>query len=149
MTNTSPLSAMRRPSRWTLVFPRRPLSLNDERKKHWSQRAKDATEWRTEAAWLAREQRIPAGGKILITVEVWQSGRLQDVANCYPSVKAAIDGIVDAGVIPDDTPEYLDSITFVAPKRCKPGEDRVHIHVWRPLWPVTISSISPGLEPTT
>ena len=31
---------------------------------------------------------------------------------CYPTVKAAIDGIVDAGVILDDNPEHLDSIMF-------------------------------------
>ena len=40
---------------------------------------------------------------------------MQDVAGCFPAAKAAIDGLVDAGVIPDDTPEHLASLTFLAP----------------------------------
>ena len=35
-----------------------------------------------------------------------------DCGACYPTVKAAIDGIVDAGVIADDNPDHLLSITF-------------------------------------
>lgn len=36
-----------------------------------------------------------------------------DVAACYPSVKAAIDGIVDAGVLDDDDDTHLLSVTFL------------------------------------
>jgi hypothetical protein len=32
-------------------------------------------------------------------------------------VKAAIDGLVDAGVIQDDTPEFLPKILFCAPEK--------------------------------
>jgi hypothetical protein len=38
-----------------------------------------------------------------------------DTAACYPAVKAAIDGLVDAGVIPDDDPEHVVEIRFAAP----------------------------------
>lgn len=44
---------------------------------------------------------------------------LQDAANCYPSAKAMIDGIVDAKILPDDTGEYVKEILFLAPVRVK------------------------------
>ena len=41
---------------------------------------------------------------------------MPDVAACYPAVKAAIDGLVDAGVVPDDGPFNVMRITFRAPE---------------------------------
>ena len=41
---------------------------------------------------------------------------MPDVAACYPTVKAAIDGLVDAGVVPDDGPFNVTRITFRAPQ---------------------------------
>ena len=38
--------------------------------------------------------------------------RRSDVGNVYPAAKAAIDGLVDAGVIPDDNDRYVEAITF-------------------------------------
>lgn len=46
---------------------------------------------------------------------ILKSKRSQDTGACSPAVKAAIDGMVDAGIIPDDTPENLISITMYAP----------------------------------
>ncbi len=39
----------------------------------------------------------------------------QDVGACFPAAKAAIDGLVGAGVIPDDTPDHVITLTFRAP----------------------------------
>lgn len=51
-----------------------------------------------------------------VTVEPHQKGgRLQDVGACHPSVKAAIDGIVDAGILPDDSSQYLRSLIYLPP----------------------------------
>jgi hypothetical protein len=57
---------------------------------------------------------------ISVTVEPHQKGgRLQDVGACNPSVKAAIDGIVDAGVLPDDSSQYMKSLIFLPPRNDK------------------------------
>jgi hypothetical protein len=54
---------------------------------------------------------------ISVTVEPHQKGgRLQDVGACNPAVKAAIDGIVDAGVLPDDSSKFLRSLIFLPPQ---------------------------------
>ena len=57
---------------------------------------------------------------ITVTVEPHQKGgRSQDVGACNPAVKAAIDGLVDAGVLPDDSPEFVKSLVYLPPKKDK------------------------------
>jgi len=57
---------------------------------------------------------------ITVTVEPHQKGgRPQDVGACNPSVKAAIDGLVDAGVLPDDSSMFVRSITYLPAKTDK------------------------------
>ena len=53
---------------------------------------------------------------IEITVHQTQAkGTLPDTMASAPTVKAAIDGLVDAGVIPDDTGKHLAAVTFLPP----------------------------------
>ena len=85
----------------------------------------------TRERWLilARQAGVPKLKKIRVDViplakdKRWRA----DVGACYPAVKAAIDGIVDAGVIKDDNPEYLSSITFHAVQVC--GRDGLRLVV--------------------
>ena len=41
---------------------------------------------------------------------------MADTGGHFPVAKACIDGLVDAGVIPDDGPEFVRSLTFKAPQ---------------------------------
>jgi len=72
-------------------------------------------------AWLALAEHIPPLMRVSIEATPLRTNArsMPDVAACYPTVKAAIDGLVDAGVIPDDTPFHLDRITFRAPEIAK------------------------------
>jgi hypothetical protein len=45
----------------------------------------------------------------------------QDVGACFPHVKAAIDGLVDAGILIDDHAQIVVKLTFLAPKYGKDG----------------------------
>lgn len=111
------------PGYWTLEHLDRPWSLNDERAQHWSVRRARTEEWRGVFHLLALEAKIPRLVSVSLSVQPYLKGRQQDTGNCYPAVKAAIDGLVDAGVIPDDTPEYVSAITFLAPE--KASENRL------------------------
>jgi hypothetical protein len=66
--------------------------------------------------WLGA-QRIPHLEAVTITVVPYlRDGRgRQDVAGCFPSAKSGIDGVCDAGVLVDDGPAVVQSITFMAP----------------------------------
>lgn len=106
-------------STWSLTYESMPWSLNQERKSHWSWRAERAQEWRGAFHLLAMEAKVPALAKIAVVVSVEGPGILQDVGNCYPAAKAAVDGLVDARVIPDDIPEHLVLLGFTPPRRAK------------------------------
>jgi hypothetical protein len=103
---------------WELTLEQRPWTTNSERAGNRWQRAENVKTWRTAFCLLAKSKKIPTLENCEVTVYVYQKGgRLQDVAACNPAVKAAIDGLVDAKVMIDDSPKYLHSITFVAPQR--------------------------------
>lgn len=103
---------------WRIEYPQRPWTTNGERSGNRWERAALVKEWRNAFHMLARQARIPELNHIEVTVEPHQlGGRSQDVAACNPAAKAAIDGLVDAGVIPDDGPQYLKSITFLPPQK--------------------------------
>lgn len=110
---------------WEIVYNKRGWSLNAERTWHYHKRNKQVEEWRTFFRDKAIEMGIPQLARISVDVYTTFGTRaLQDPANNMPAVKAAIDGLtnrkhkdgfVGAGVIEDDSAEYVASITFWAP----------------------------------
>lgn len=124
------MTAVRVPRTWELSYDRRPPTMNTYRTLHHHARAKVDREWRQAFAWLARAERIPKlDAIVVVAAPMVRDGRLPDVGACFPAVKAAIDGLVDARVIPDDTPAHLSAITFAAPRRSPDGVDRLVIVV--------------------
>jgi hypothetical protein len=80
------------------------------------QRHKIVQKWREHFRDQAIAQQIPLLSKVRFEIYTTFATRaLQDPGNNMPAVKAAIDGLVDAGVIPNDIPEHVASITFHAP----------------------------------
>ena len=104
---------------WRLVYDQPALSLNAERKAHWATRHRHTAEVRQAFAILARQAKIGRHDRIAVTVhhEVRRAGPLPDIGNCYPTAKAAVDGLVDAGVITDDIGEHLVHLAFTPPTR--------------------------------
>jgi hypothetical protein len=106
------------------TYQARPWTMNRERRgdQHWSQTRLRTAEWR-KAFWALGIQQRRRFERASITVEVFMRAPVADTGACYPAVKAAIDGLVDAGVLPGDTGQHLPSITFLAPIRV--GKDQV------------------------
>jgi crossover junction endodeoxyribonuclease RusA len=108
---------------YTLTYSKKPVTTNAERAGNRWGRAAATKEWRETFTWLARKEKIPTMKWINVTAQPSQRmGRLQDTAACNPSVKAAIDGLVDAGIVPDDSGEYVRMITFMPAVR---GDDQL------------------------
>lgn len=89
---------------WRLPVPYRrpPLSLNG--REHWSVRNRIGKNVR-QAAWLlARHHKVPALSAVIVEL-VWFKGdnRRADADNMAPTLKALQDGLVQAGVVPDDS----------------------------------------------
>ena len=57
-----------------------------------------------------------------------QSVRQVDVDACWPHLKACLDGLVDAGLVPDDGPEHISRVCLLAFRKV-PADD-VGLLVW-------------------
>jgi crossover junction endodeoxyribonuclease RusA len=93
---------------WTLEFPPGLPLLSLNLRLHWAERNRRNAEWK-QAAWaLARQQRIPALGRIAIIGEYQPPDRRRrDEDNLVLAIKSATDGIRAAGVVEDDSSEFV------------------------------------------
>jgi len=115
---------MTRPRTGTLRYEARPISLNASYGHHRRQRTEHVQEWRDTFAMLA--QTVPRADRnleaVYVEVRCGMSGKTQDIGNCYTSAKAAIDGLVKAKIISDDTGDQIRRLTFYPPERVSPAE---------------------------
>ena len=74
---------------------------------HWAQRARATRALRWRAHATARSQGMRPMGPSRVTVAVaYPTAARADPDNAAPTVKAIIDGLVDAGVWPDDNSRW-------------------------------------------
>lgn len=88
----------------TFPWPRPLLSAND--RLHWAVKARRTKTIRDMTAVLARKV-APAEHVTVQLVWTVRDHRRRDEDNTYPTFKAMCDGLVDAGVVPDDTPQFM------------------------------------------
>ena len=106
---------------WTLSSSGgRPWTINKVHLSHRMVWARHTAQVRREWAFLAGMHGVPAlSGFTVEATPLHKDGRSpQDVGAMAPEVKAGIDGLVDAGVIPDDTARYVPWIRYHAPRVC-------------------------------
>lgn len=83
--------------------------LTSNHRPHWATRARITKEWRDMGHRRALEARIPRLARARIDVQWLPPTRARhDPPNAHPMIKAAIDGIVAAGVLADDDSTHLD-----------------------------------------
>lgn len=94
----------------------RPPSMNDTlgSKTWWHIKKK----WRVRAAAAGSALpqmmlRPPVHVTARVLTKDTHRGRQQDIGNAAPCAKAMLDGLIDAGLIDDDTPDIIQRITFV------------------------------------
>ena len=117
--------------RWRIDLPdsKPPLSLNQ--RGHWAVHDGDRKRLRQLAAWAARAQKIPHCDHIFTRL-VWQppDNRRRDEDNIVLTAKPLWDGLVDAGVVDDDTSRFM---TKMMPM-ILPGEKTARVRVWLEIW---------------
>lgn len=86
--------------------PAKAINMNDG--GHWSKRAEKVAEWR-KAGWVyGRNARAGRLGPSIVTVHLPVVGdRRRDPHNYAPTMKAIIDGLVDARLWPDDNADWV------------------------------------------
>jgi hypothetical protein len=90
------------------------LWMSANQRLHWADKAKRTRGIRQLAYTTARVQKIPAHDVTHVAAFIgYPRGGKADPANAAPTVKAAIDGMVDAGVWPDDDSLHVIGPTFL------------------------------------
>ena len=101
---------------WTLrvgEYTKPPLSLND--RMHWRKKASITKTVRFNVGAVAAYA-VPAVSAAIVELHyVPRDARRRDRDNLVATLKPCMDGLVDAGVIPDDTPEYLTWTVHIDP----------------------------------
>ncbi len=113
----------------TVAIPRAATWLNANDRGGWQTRFMDTADWRKAGRVAARDARLPAMERAYVLAELrFGNRRLRDHANYAPTVKAVLDGFVDAEVFPDDNLNCL-----IGPDlRIGPVQaaESLLIHVW-------------------
>lgn len=100
------------------------LTMNTARGRiHWRTWAKLTGAWREQARLEAEasaiELALDAGERVAIDCLPIQGpgGQLADPGGHMPTLKACVDGLRDAGWLPDDSGRYVSSVTMLPPVR--------------------------------
>jgi hypothetical protein len=84
------------------------VNLNDARRDHWAVKSRKANVLRARGRLAVRLAGSPRMVAARCVVQVfYPDRRKRDVANLYPTVKALVDGMVEAGLLPDDDDTHL------------------------------------------
>jgi len=104
----------------SLVFEGLPPNPNAKSKKHWSENAVATKQWRYDSKILALQQRAKVKDAMAFLHYHVSLGdeRRHDYDNVLASFKPVQDGLVDAGVLEDDTITHV--IPLVTFDRLKP-----------------------------
>lgn len=99
--------------------------LRSNSRMHWAPKAALTQEIRRHAAWQARAIRHESGaivGPVTVTL-VWvvTDNRRRDAGASSPTLKAALDGIVDGGLLPGDHHEIVTAETCRIERGMVPG----------------------------
>jgi crossover junction endodeoxyribonuclease RusA len=97
-----------------LSYEARPFTANASRSAHWTVTSRLTSQWRGAWCIIGRaDVPLPPGPcRIIATPYLPNRRHTQDVAACFPAVKAALDGLVDGGLWPDDSAEWVTELTF-------------------------------------
>lgn len=122
---------MSAPKAWRLELGTRPpLSMNDRR--HWTASSKAVKQLRHLTATRAASLGLPKNLEHISTQLVWLTPdkRRRDEDNITSTAKAAWDGLVDYGIVPDDTPNYMTKLMPRIIPHPTRGQSRCDLWVW-------------------
>lgn len=97
------------PGVWTITVPAAIPMLSLNQRLHWAPKAERTRTWRRTAMMCAQVAKLPKNlDRVHIVAHIIKpTARQYDVHNLMPTLKACVDGLVDYGLIPDDTNAHL------------------------------------------
>lgn len=106
---------------WTLDLPYERPPLNANQRMHWAKKAALTKQVRAASFYAAKSAGVLRCDKVRVTL-TWfvRTTTRRDADNVVPTLKALCDGLVDAGIVPDDTPDLMQKVMPVITYR--PGQ---------------------------
>lgn len=105
------------------------LWISDNDRHHWAELAKRKRGIRLLAHYLARQQKLTLPTPVIVVAEIgFRTNGRADPGNASLAVKAALDGLTDAGVWPDDDSKHVIGPDYRRGPRA-PVKDRYRIHL--------------------
>lgn len=99
--------------------------MNSNHREHWARHGQKTKHIRQLACLRAKQEHVPTFDVALIYALIqYPRGGRHDPFNAAPTIKAAVDGLVDAGVFADDDSQH---VIGPAPVR-KPGKSPTGIY---------------------
>lgn len=102
-------------------LPGHPANDNVRRKWHWSKRNKEDDQWKQDAQRVCldainRARVHTPWERVTVTYQFIKPTKARmDTDNAGGATKPILDGIVNAGLIPDDSGEYVSAVITLAP----------------------------------
>src|SRR5699024_9235992 len=111
-----------------LTLDQRQDWINANKRYHWARKAELTRYWRNMAAPMATAAKAPTLERAHVTLTFHRADKRDfDPSNLSPTSKACVDGLVDAGVVPDDSRRVV-----VGPdeRYGEPGQRRIVLRVY-------------------
>lgn len=128
---------------YTVPLPWRspPLNLNDRDARAVHNRK--VAEARSAAGWAVKTAGVPKLDRVLVALH-WRPAatRTRDTDNPVATLKPCCDGIVDAGVVKDDSPQYMVKLMPIIHEPAKPAA------VWLTIETISDSPAGGGVHPS-
>jgi crossover junction endodeoxyribonuclease RusA len=110
---------------WRILLPYKGplLTLND--KRHWARSWPDVLNLQHSGYFLAKHHGVPLMSCMTVELIFWPgTNRVHDADNLAPMLKALMDGVKKAGVVPDDRGRHVRSATCTVIERDDDPERR-------------------------
>lgn len=95
-------------SRWTFTITAPCDWISSNQREHWAAKAERTKQWRDTARVYAIQAKLPKLDHVHVGALLhFRDNRQRDVHNYMPTLKAIVDGLVDYGLVKDDSSKYL------------------------------------------
>lgn len=108
----------------------RPHTSNDERKKNHHELSRIHKAWRAAGAQACMIARPPIMARVKVTCWARYKTRVHtDPEGIAPALKCVLDGVVDRGVLVNDTSEFIAEVRFLPPVTGPSMPDALLVHL--------------------
>lgn len=115
----------------TIQLPWDKPPLNANQRMHWTTRARHTKTIRGATYFLALDAKLPTGQSHVAVALHYQprDNRRRDADNLVPTLKACCDGLVDAYLVADDTPDLMTKLMPVIHPAVKGEPARMWLNI--------------------